>query len=214
MATVEMPDNSYAAREKVASERDRDKEKDKKPVEKVIKGSAKRKNKTLGRKIVDFMTGDDIDKVNDYVKYDVIGPGIKNLIFDIIVGAISMSFYGEVRGGSRSRDRDGSARTRRTSYDSMYDNRRDIGRVRGRRPSYDIGDIIFETIEDAEDARKGLYKLLDDYDVARVSDLDRLAGITGPHTDRNYGWTRLDGVGIIPVPEGYILDLPPVEDVR
>ena len=33
-------------------------------------------------------------------------------------------------------------------------------------------------------------------------------------TDENYGWTRLDRVDIIPVPEGYILDLPPCEDIR
>lgn len=220
MAKVELEDNSFAAREQVASERERDRDGRRKdrdgerePVEKAITGTAKRKKKSVGRKVLDFVLGEDMDKVNDYVKYDVIGPGIKNLIYDIFVSAISMAFFGEVRRTGGSRDRD-SARTRRTSYENMYNDRRDMGRTRSRRPSYDIDDIVFDTRDDAEIALDRLERLLDQYGTVRVADLNSVAGITGTWTDKNFGWTDLRGVRVLPVPEGYIIDLPPCEDVR
>ena len=219
MAKVELEDNSYAAREQVASERERkaenrrrDRDNDDIPeVQKVVKGTAKRKKKTFGRKVLDFITGEDIDKVNEYVKNDVIRPGLLNLIFDVATSTLSMAMFGEVRTSSRRSD---SSRSSRRSYDRMYDDRREMSRGRSRRPSYDIDDIIFETQQDARDARSELYDLIDNYGRARVSDLNRAAGLSGTWTDENYGWTRLDRVDIIPVPEGYILDLPPCEDIR
>ena len=62
MATRELQDNSFAAREQVASERERkadnrrrDREDNDIPeVQKVVKGAAKRKKKTFGRKVLDF----------------------------------------------------------------------------------------------------------------------------------------------------------------
>lgn len=219
MAKIELEDNSFAAREKLNSERERDRDRredrdrDREPIEKVISGNVKRKKKTLGRKVVDFVVGGDMDKINDYVKYDVIGPGIKNLIYDIFISSLSMAFFGEVRRGS-SRDREGSARSRRTSYDRMYDDRRDMGRRRSSRPSYDIDDIIFDTRDDAELALDRLERILDQYGTVRVADLNSVAGITGSWTDKNFGWTDLRGVRVLPVPEGYIIDFPPCEDVR
>lgn len=220
MATRELQDNSFAAREQVASERERkadnrrrDREDNDIPeVQKVVSGTAKRKKKTFGRKVLDFVMGEDIDKVNDYVKNDVLRPGMMNLAYDIATSALSMALFGEVRTSSRRSD--GSSRSSRRSYDRIYDDRRDERRVRSRRPSYDIDDIIFETQQDAKDARAELYSLVDNYGRARVSDLNRAAGLSGTWTDENYGWTRLDRVDIIPVPEGYVLDLPPCEDIR
>ena len=219
MATRELEDNSYAAREKTPIEKERrdldkrrERDEDDIPeVKKVISGTAKRKKKTFGRKVLDFILGEDINKVNDYVKNDVIRPGMMNLLFDIATSALSMALFGEVR---TSRSSGGTSRTSRRSYDRMYDDRRESSRARARRPSYDIEDIIFETQQDAKDARAELYDLVDRYGRARVTDLNRAAGLTGTWTDDYYGWTRLDRVDIIPVPEGYILDLPPAEDIR
>lgn len=212
MAKVELEDNSFATREKVAIERERDKETEHESVEKAIKGTAYKKKKTLGRKLLDYILGEDMNKVEDYVKNEVIRPGAMNLIFDIAMSTLSMALFGEAR-YSRGRDRE-SSRSRRRSYDTIYDERRERERTRARRPSYDIEDIIFETRDDAEIALDRLERILEKYGVARVSDLNAAAGVTGTWTDKNFGWTDLRGVRIIGVAEGYIIDFPPCEDVR
>ena len=210
MARVELEDNSFAAREKTPIERERDREtrsEQREEYGKVISGTAKRKKKSLGRKILDSIFDADMTRVYE----DVIDPGWKNLLFDIFVSSASQVFFHEIRRSSGGRD---SSRTRRTSYDRMYDDRRDMGRSRSRRASYDIEDVVFETRDDAEIALDRLERILDQYGTVRVSDLNQAAGITGTWTDKNFGWTDLRGVRVLPVPEGWIIDLPPCEDVR
>lgn len=198
-----LEDNSYASR----SDREREK------LEKVTTGTVKTKKKTMGRKILDTFLSEKLDDVGDYIRYNVFGPGVKSLIYEVVLSTFSMMFWGEANVGRRDR-RDGSGRR---AYDRAYDDRRaQIGRDRGRRPAYDYDDIFFETREDAERVLDRLYEQLDRYGKARVADLYEAAGISagGNYTVNYYGWYSLRGSGTYPTSEGWALELPKCESLR
>ena len=196
-----LEDNSYASR----SERERAME----PVEKVTTGVAVVKKKTFGRKVLDLFLSEKIDDVGDYVTHNVIGPGIKSLLYDMVNSAVSMMFWGDPNVRRNSRNGGG-----RKDYDKMYDDRR--RRERGRRPAYDYDDIIFETRDDAERVLDRLYDQLDRYGKARVADLYEAAGLSpdGNYTVNYYGWYSLRGAGVYPTSEGWAIDLPKCESLR
>ena len=211
MAERRLEDNSFAAREARARSRGLPR------AEKVIQGSAKRVKKPLGQRVLDYILGDGINKATDYVKYDVLSPGIQRLLFDIIVNSASMALLGKPFSGS-GRRLDDSGGGQRRSYDRMYrdyDYPRETYPTRRRRASYDCDDITFDTWEDAQTA---LYHLKDDlkqFATVRVSTLCGYADITPQSTDFSYGWSSLDGItdkDIYPTEDGrWVIDLPPCE---
>lgn len=203
MARLE--DNSFASRE----ERERARE----PLGKVTTGTVIKKKKSIGRKILDTFLSEKLDDVGDYIRYNVIGPGAKNLVYEIFMSTLSMMFWGDASVGRRAA-RDGSGRR---AYDRAYDDRRgSSGRDRARRPAYDYDDIFFETREDAERVLDRLYDALDRYGKARVADLYDAAGISpeGNFTVNYYGWYSLRGSGAYPTSEGWALELPKCESLR
>ena len=202
-----LEDNSYATR----SERDRNRE----PLEKVTTGTVTKKKKTVGRKILDTFLSEKLDDVGDYIRYNIFGPGVKSLIYDVVMSTFSMMFWGDASYGGRGRDRRDSGGRR--AYDRVYDDRRSSGgRDRGSRPAYDYDDIFFETRDDAERVLDRLYDQLDRYGKARVADLYEAAGISaeGNYTVNYYGWYSLRGSGAYPTSEGWALDLPKCESLR
>lgn len=202
-----LEDNSYASRE--ARERER-----MDPIEKVVSGTAIKKKKTIGRKVLDTFLSEKIDDVGDYIRYNVIGPGIKSLIYEIFMGSLSMAFWGDASVGRRSGGRGGGGSR---GYDRIYDEKRNGGgRDRGRRPAYDYDDIFFETRDDAERVLDRMYDQLERYGKVRVADLYEAAGISpdGNYTVNYYGWYTLRGSGVYPTSEGWAIDLPKCESLR
>lgn len=196
-----LEDNSYASREA------RDRDRNRAPLERVTTGKVSIRKKTFGRKVLDMFLSEKIDDVGDYIRYNVIGPGIKSLIYDMFMSSLSMAFWGDARArGSRPGGSNG-----RTGYDRIYDERR--SRDRGRRPAYDVEDIIFESREEAERVLDDLYDCLERYGSVRVADLYSSAGISpeGNFTVNNFGWRSLRGAGAYPTSEGWALDLPRAE---
>ena len=201
-----LEDNSYASREQRARERDTE------ALGKVTTGVVKSKKKSAGRKILDVFLSEKIDEVGDYVKYNIFGPGIKSLIYEMVVGTVSMMFWGDASFGRRAA-RDGAGSK---GYDRRFDERRERERARSSRSAYDIDDILFETRDDAERVLDRLYDLLDRYGKVRVADLYSAAGISpeGNYTVNYYGWYSLRGAGSYPTSEGWALDLPKCESLR
>lgn len=205
---LRLEDNSYATR----SERDRNRE----PLEKVTTGTVTKKKKTVGRKILDTFLSEKLDDVGDYIRYNIFGPGVKSLIYDVVMSTFSMMFWGDANVG---RGRDSRGGSGRRAYDRAYDDRRsgrDVRDSRARRPAYDYDDIFFETREDAERVLDRLYEQLDRYGKARVADLYEAAGISaeGNYTVNYYGWYSLRGSGTYPTSEGWALELPRCESIR
>lgn len=180
-----------------------------KKVEKVIQGTAKPAQKTLGKRFAEIFLGDDISSVKEYLFYDRIVPGIK----EMIVAGIEMMLFGGDRVIRRDRN---PSKASYVSYNKMYASsasRRERD-ARYNRPSLpersaQLDDYIFESKGEAMEVLDTLTELIDVYDQASVNDFYDAIGVTGDFTDANYGWTELGGATIRRVRGGgYILDLP------
>lgn len=187
---------------------------DEKKLEKVVTGKVKRQKRGFGKRIAETFLEDDTKSVGSYILYDVLIPAAKDLISDMISGAVDMALFGERRRGSRVfRDRDKSY----TNYNSVsYKGRQMSGRPdrndrdisRTARARHDFDEIILETRGEAEDVLSHLVDLTIDYGMATVADLYELVDIESNFTDNKYGWTDLRNASVSRVRGGYLINLP------
>lgn len=186
------------------------KEKEKiKPV--VRKDAVVKQKKTLGQTFKEHFLEDDVKDVKEYIIFDAIIPGIKNLCLD----ALEMFFFGGTGGRRRSghrRDDDKVSynsyykssykrRSSRYSRDDDEDDDRDDRNV-------DYRDIVVKYSDDAKAVVDELRGRIDKYDQVTVAELLDSVGITGKYTDNNWGWTRKEDIGIRRVSNGYLIDVP------
>lgn len=175
--------------------------------EKIVSGSVKTKPKTGFAKFKDaFITGD-WHHIKEYVCSDVIVPGIKKALFDIVTGGIEMLVY-----GSTGRKRDRQSRGTVTSYTQYYEDKRFNDRFaeRSRTSStvYNYDDILFNSRGQAEHVLESMCNYLDTYDRVSVADLYDMCGLSCNYTDNDYGWTDLHTAIVRRVNDGFIIDLP------
>ena len=179
---------------------------DKKKVTKVVSGTAKTKKKGDLRKFADEFVSEDMGSVKNYVFTEIVVPGAKRVLSELVTGFVDMLLYGEVRGG-RSESRSSATRV---SYRSYYDKANDRHSSRESRPRhvFDYDEIIFKTRGDAEAVLKQLDDIIYKYDVVSVGDLYDMADLSAPHTAHNYGWTDLRNARVMSTRDGYIIKLP------
>lgn len=203
---AEYPNNSHSAMEKAGAAAGKA---EKKPLEKVVTGAAKARKKSEARKFLNIFAPEDMDNAKAYILTDVIVPGIKNAVADVV----SIILFGDT-GRLGSRKGSGS----RVGYQKFYDDRRDDRRPYGRpraAVTFECDDIIFETYGDAALVLEQLEAAIANYDMASVADLYDLAGVTCPnYTANKYGWYDLRRAKVIHTREGYMLQLPRTEELR
>ena len=177
---------------------------------------AVRKKRSIKRKILDKFFGDDPVAVSERVKNEVMLPGLKDLGYNILMSALSMAFWGEVRGGYTRPSGRSSRDGRYEDYTRYSDSRSraPASNMRSSRPSYDYGEIIFASQRKAQEALDHLDWCIERYHQASVADLNEAAELSSKYTDRYYGWFDLRGASIHPTSEGWVLDLPPAEPIR
>lgn len=174
------------------------------------------KKKNLGQKFADAFISDSAKDVKSYIIMDVLVPGIK----DTILNVMEMIFFGGTRGRRRS-----SSYSDNTSYRAFYQSeayddygaprRRDRGR-RDRRSRYDDDKIDYRCIivrerRDAEDIVDKLKGRIEKYGEATKSDLFELVDLPSTHTDNNWGWIDPRDIGIRRVQTGYLIDVADAE---
>lgn len=196
---ADYPDNSHSARER---KQDGASPPDKK-LDKVVSGETKTRKKSEVKKFANIFVPEDVDNVKSYILMDVIVPGIKNAIADVV----SIVLFGEAGrlGGRREK---GSRVSYQKYYDDRRDDRRDYGRPRAA-AGFEFDDIIFETRGDADLVLDQLESAIANYGLASVADLYDLAGITcRSYTANKYGWTDIRTAKVIRLRDGYTLQLP------
>jgi len=189
------------------------------PTGKTIKGRAVKKELTFGEKLKRSFVKEDIKDVGDFVIFDVLIPGIKRSVFDMIVGSISQMLgvpynYDDIRRRSTGY----SSLSSRTGDDRRY---RDYTMARGRRDEsrnrdklrYDrfrVTDVVFEYKEDAESLLEQMIDICDTYNWFSVFDFYDKAGIVegNDYTNNDYGWHSVDGASIRFDGTGYVIVLP------
>lgn len=179
----------------------------KKEISKVTKGKVGVKKKSIGERMADVFISDDAGSVGDYILWDVVIPGIKDAIGDILHGSIDRIF-GDGRTIRRTRY---GVNGSRYHYAGLYDGsrrKRDQREERERLHTSGYKSLVFDSRNDAEEVLDAMTDILDHYDAVSIADLNELAGITGEFTDNKYGWTNLSRSGVKRDHGGYVLDLP------
>jgi hypothetical protein len=193
---------------------------EKKLPEKVVSGAVIQRKKSVGRRIIETFTGDDVQSVGSYVLFEVLIPAAKSTIQDVVTTGIERMLFGDNRprsSGSRvgytNYNKVSSSRPSSTRYESDW--RREGGRQMSRtaRAGHNFDEIVLASRDEAAMVLDQLTELVNKYDVASVSELYALVGISGSFPDDKWGWTNLRDSGIRRVPNGYLLDLPRPEEL-
>jgi hypothetical protein len=197
---AEYPNNSHSAREKSTATAAG---KTEKKLDKVVTGAAKKKKKSEARRFLNIFAPDDAENVKSSILSDVIVPGVKAAIADVI----SIVLFGDT-GRIGSRKSGGSRIAYQKYYDDRRDDRREYGRPRAA-VGFEYDDIIFETRGDADLVLDQLESAIAKYEVASVADLYDLAGVTcRNYTANRYGWSDIQSAKVVRTSEGYVIRLP------
>lgn len=78
---------------------------------------------------------------------------------------------------------------------------------------HEINDIVVGTREEAELVVERLGDILETYDVVSLADLNELLGLQTSPIDNKWGWTFIKNVPIRQIRQGYLLELPPLEEI-
>jgi hypothetical protein len=193
---------------------------DKKPeknIEKVVTVEVIQKPKPIGRKFKETFFGGDFKMSMRYVAGDVLLPALRNLIVDMTTKGMERIVFGE----SSYRRRPSEYRPRVQYNNPIYraQDPREIsrGRVpdqpRYRSSRYEIKDIVIADRGEAELVVERLIDIIDKYEVASLADLYDLLGLATSHVDNKWGWTYLNNVEIRQIRDGYLIDLPALEEI-
>ncbi len=199
--------NSHKSKEEKATTPD-------KKVEKVTTGVVVEKKPTLGQKFKNLFFGGEFRGASRYIAGDVLLPAFRNLLVDATTKGVERVVYGE---SMQTRRRPVDYGTR-VQYNNPLSTQRDRARlpdqpIRSRQPRRDLNDFVLASREDAALVLERLIDILDKYEVASVADLYDLTGLPSSHVDNKWGWTYLNNAEIRQVRNGYLLDLPPTEEI-
>lgn len=186
-----------------------------------VQSGAKERKKSLGKRFAETFLSEDIDDVGEWVKHDVIIPGVKNLVYDALTNALQGVLWNGGSSGPRYDRRDD--RRYQRDYSSYSKNKSRDTRSSSdsyNRDRFDFRDIVFvpeyekgQTLKDARTAAEAvlfeLNYLIDEYGHATVADYyNQIPGVRTVFTDNDWGWVDLRDARVKPVREGYIITLP------
>lgn len=192
---------------------------------KVIKGSAKLEKRTPTKKIVNFLFSDKIDSIGTYLMYEVLGPSLRNLAYQLGVGALQMTFFGNNRppmGAIPPSQQYSGARRDYGAYSNpgygyAQPPQPVIAAPNGYRQRLMPNDISFDTADDANLVLDRMRRQLQQFGKVFLRDMYEFCGITGEQdnwTLGSYGWydltsahpiQRTDGRWMIQFPDPMML---------
>ena len=208
MATVnveEFKPNSFKSKEPQPAKQEREHIK---PV--VSKDAVVSTKKSLGEKFAETFVAEDAANVKTWLITDVIIPGIKNTILDML----SMMFFGG--GSAYHRPGNGSyynyANKSNVSYGhyaSSYSNRypQPSATTAPVDEKVDYRHIVLRDIRDANAIVEMLWSRIDQYHQVSVAELLDAANLTGKYTDNNWGWTDKRDINVRRIAGGYLIDV-------
>lgn len=173
-------------------------------IEPVVQGKATTRS-SMRKKLGDTFIQEDMAKVKNYVIFDLIIPGIKDTIVDIIEKSLQMLFYGKVKGSGKDRGTGYTEYGRYAKPNSQMGGR--SSRDSSQATSWDT--IYFETRADASQVLDILIEQLRLYGRASIGDLYDASNVTNMnYANENYGWTDLQSARVMSDRHGYYIDLP------
>lgn len=188
-----------------------------KQIEKVVSSTVVQKKKPLGRKIKELFIAADFKSVLQYVGSNVLLPAARSMVVDASSRGIERLMYGEAAA------RRSATSTSRFSYQSPVQRPPDPRIVNRPGPSYvpsgssrsnwNSYDYILATRADAEIVIETMADIISTYSRVTMADLHQMLDIPVTNVDHIWGWNYIGQARIVPVREGFMLDLPPVVEV-
>lgn len=190
------------------------------PVPEQIVENVRQRPTPLGRKFKGVFLGGDFKVARNYMFFDVFVPSVRDTIYNMFTKGLERVLY-DLTG--RQLMRTSNPQQSRIQFSNPI--RRDPREAQSQattgphptrqapRNSYDIGEFIFETREEAELVVEQLMAIADQYDYATVGQLYGMMGWDVTFTDQRWGWTNLSTVEIKHVKAGYLIELPVPESV-
>lgn len=196
----------------------------------VVKQRPKKAKKGLMERLVVGLIGPDgLPAAGRYITQQVIGPGLRDMLYDAVVNGAQMMIL-------RGREGQNGPNVVRNSYSSPRKTTNYREAYRHSQPSYredparntwqtDPGqaqqlgagviltDWAIGSREDAQRVMTHLNEIAYQYGQAKVRDYYDLIGVQSVYTDNSYGWKwdSLQNIRIRTTRDGWVLDLPPVE---
>lgn len=163
--------------------------------------------KPLSKKFKEAFIEKDVEDVKSWFVFEVLIPGVKNAILDML----TMQFFGytDRRDRGDSRRRNGS----KINYSSFSGGSSRRERDRRRDDTYrsdedvDFRHIVLVERIDAENIIEEMRHRIKVYGSVTVADLLDLVGCTGRYTDNNYGWDDDRDIGIRRISSGFLIDV-------
>lgn len=181
----------------------------------VTKNAARTQSTSFGAKLKEAFFYGDERSVKDIVLFDVIVPGLKNIMADIVEQSVNTLLFGGEKVVSTKKGGSYVAYNNYSSGSSQNRSRnsrdRSTTRNRGR---FDFSNIYLDSRGEAEDVKGILIDLTELYGEATVADLKSLVGLDSEiaETDKAYGWHNCNNIRIVPSGrDGFKLELPRVE---
>lgn len=173
---------------------------------KVIKGTAKVERLNPVQKMVGFLFSDKLDSIGKYLTYEVLGPSLRNLAYQLGLGALQMAFFGNNRppmGGALPPSQQSSgARRDYVAYSTQAYAAPPAPVVQQNpyRQRIMPDDISFDTMDDAKLVLDRMSSQLQKFGKVFLRDFYEFSGITGQAdnwTLGSYGWYNLNGTQIV-----------------
>jgi hypothetical protein len=190
-------------------------------LEPIITGRVIRRKTPLGKRLMKMLFSGDTDSVGGYIVKGVLIPALQDLVTDVITKGIQQAVYGHVSPSQSRTYRSPGVGRPTVSYDRYAAPTRPTTALSPTRPSIrpierrdavNIGEIILERM-DAENVMDQLLQSIESYGQVTVGSLLNLIKEPSVYTDHRWGWSDLSSATIKRVAGGYLLDLPPVEDL-
>ena len=190
---------------------------------KVIKGTAKLEKRTPAKKLVNFLFSDKLDSIGTYLTYEVLGPSLRNLAYQLGVGALQMTFFGNNRPPMAplppSQQYSGARRDYGSYSNPGYATPQPsmVPAQTAYRQRLMPNDISFDTLDDANLVLDRMRNQIRTFGKVFLRDFYEFSGITGEAdnwTLGSYGWydlnsahpvQRTDGRWMIQFPDPMML---------
>jgi hypothetical protein len=170
----------------------------------------------IGKKIKGIFFGGEFRSAKGYIIADVLLPAARNALYDSISEGTKRLIFGESadRRGRRPEMRS------RVQYGSMYNRPYQSTMLPGQPPRNPVrmnyresSDILITSREEANDVLERMVDIVDKYEVVSLADLLVMLGRPVSAIDHKWGWTYLNTAEVRQVRNGYMLEMPPMEEI-
>lgn len=159
-------------------------------------------------KFKDVFLAEDASHVKEFIFFDVIIPGLKDLMSNILHSSINMIFYGDGSHGEGKKYKSGGGSF--VNYSSISSNKKPAYSSPSSKDRHSVNEVVFESRPDAVTVLDTMNEILEHYHFISVGDFYELAGVDATFADQKYGWTDLSDAKVMWDRDGYYINLPRV----